>query len=136
MEKHSGEGKVVRFKSRLVTKGYSQRHGNDFEETFSPVVRFSSIQTLLALGIQKDMIVHQMDVVTAFFNGELYEEIYMQQPDGYQVSGKENLVCRLKKSLYRLKQAPSTGGSRGTSLSSVELPRIMPTKYRRLRIDT
>jgi len=92
LEKHSGEGKVVRFKSRLVTKGCSQRHGIDFEETFSPVVCFSSIQTLLALGIQNDMIIHQMDVVTAFFNGELYEEIYMQQPDGYQVSGKENLV--------------------------------------------
>jgi len=52
------------------------------------------------------MIVHQMDVVTAFLNGELDEEIYMQQPAGYQVSGKENLVCRLNKSLYRLKQAP------------------------------
>ena len=104
--KHNGEGKVVRFKSRLVAKGYSQRHGIDFEETFSPVVRFSSIRTLLALAMQKDMIVHQMDVVTAFLNGELDEEIYMQQPDGYQVSGKENLVCRLKKSLYGLKQAP------------------------------
>ena len=104
--KYNGEGKVERFKSRLVAKGYSQRQGLDFEETFSPVVRFSSIRTLLALAIQKDMIVHQMDVVTAFLNGELDEEIYMQQPDGYQVSGKENLVCRLKKSLYGLKQAP------------------------------
>ena len=97
--KHNGKGKVVRFKSRLVAKGYSQRHGIDFDETFSPVVRFSSVRTLLALAIQKDMIVHQMDVVTAFLNGELDEEIYMQQPDGYQVSGKENLVCRLKKSV-------------------------------------
>ena len=78
--KHNGEGKVVRFKSRLVAKGYSQRHGIDFEETFSPVVRFSSIRTLLALAVQKDMIVHQMDVVTAFLNGELDEEMYMQQP--------------------------------------------------------
>ena len=69
-------------------------------------MRFSSIRTLLALAIQKDMIVHQMDVVTPFLNGELDEEIYMQQPDGYQVSGKENLICRLKKSLYCLKQAP------------------------------
>ena len=69
-------------------------------------MRFSSIRTLLALAIQKDMIVHQMDVVTAFLNGELDKEVYMQQPDGYQVSGKENLICRLKKSLYCLKQAP------------------------------
>ena len=104
--KHNGEGKAVRFKSRLVAKGYTQKHGIDFEETFSPVVRFSSIRTLLALAIQRNLIVHQMDVVTAFLNGKLNEEIYMQQPDGYQVSGKKSLVCRLKKSLYGLKQAP------------------------------
>ena len=71
--KYDGEGKVERFKSRLVAKGYSQRYGIDFEETFSPVVHFSSIRTLLALAVQKDMIVHQMDVVTAFLNGELEE---------------------------------------------------------------
>ena len=87
--KYDGDGKVDRFKSRLVAKGYSQRYGIDFEETFSPVVRFSSIRTLLAHAIQRGMIVHQMDVVTAFLNGDLDEEIYMQQPDGYQVSGKE-----------------------------------------------
>ena len=107
--KYDGEGKVERFKSRLVAKGYSQRYGRygiDFEETFSPVVHFSSVRTLLALAVQKDMIVYQMDVVTAFLNGELDEKIYMQQPDGYQVSGKENLVYKLKKSLYGLKQAP------------------------------
>ena len=103
--KYNGEGEAIRFKSRLVAKGYSQRHGIDFEETFSPVVRFSSIRTLLALAVQKGMIVHQMDIVTAFLNGELQEEIYMQQPDGYQISGKESLVCRLKRSLYGLKQA-------------------------------
>ena len=103
--KYNGEGKVERFKSRLVAKGCSQRYGIDFEETFSPVVRFTSIRTLLALAVHKDMIVHQMDVVTAFLNGKLDEEIYMQQPEGYQISGKENLVCRLKKSLYGLKQA-------------------------------
>ena len=91
--KYNGEGKAVRFKSRLVAKGYSQKHGIDFEETFSPVVRFSSVRTLLALAVQKNMIVHRMDVVTAFFNGNLDEEIYMQQLDGYQVSGKGYLVC-------------------------------------------
>ena len=72
--KYNGEGKVEQFKSRLVVKGYSQRHGIDYEETFSPVVRFSSIRTLLALAVQKDMIVHQMDVATAFLNGELDKE--------------------------------------------------------------
>ena len=104
--KHDSCGKVDRFKGRLVAKGYSQQYGIDFEETFAPVVRFSAIRTLLAFAVNNNMIVHQMDVVTAFLNGELQEEIYMQQPPGYEVPGKENLVCKLKKSLYGLKQSP------------------------------
>ena len=103
--KHNSEGEVERFKCRLVAKGYSQWYGVDFEETFAPVVRFSSIRTLLAFAVNNDMIVHQMDVVTAFLNGELQEEIYMQQPPGYEVADGDKLVCRLKKSLYGLKQA-------------------------------
>ena len=91
--KYDGEGKAVQCKRRLVAKGYSQKYGIYFKETFSPVVGFSFVQTLLALAVQKNMIVHQMDVVTAFLNGKLDEEIYMQQPDGYQVSGKGNLVA-------------------------------------------
>ena len=102
--KYDGEGKIEWFKSRLVAKGYVQKYGVDFEETFSPVVRFGLICTLLALAIQKGMIVHQMDVVTAFLNRDLDEEIYMLQR--YRISGKEDHVCRLNKSLYGLKQAP------------------------------
>ena len=105
--KHDSRGRVERFKGRLVAKGYSQKFGIDFEETFAPVVRFSSIRTLLAFAINNNMTVHQMDVVTAFLNGELQEEIYMQQPPGYEVPGKERMVCKLKKSLYGLKQSPS-----------------------------
>ena len=97
---------MERFKGRLVAKGYSQKPGIDFEETFAPVVRFSSIRTLLAFAVNNNMVVHQMDVVTAFLNGELQEDIYMQQPPGYEVPGKEGLVCKLKRSLYGLKQAP------------------------------
>ena len=104
--KHRIDGRVERFKGRLVAKGYAQKYGIDYDETFSPVVRFSSIRALLAYAVQNDMLIHQMDVVTAFLNGTLSEEIYMQQPDGYVVSGKEHLVCRLKKSLYGLKQSP------------------------------
>ena len=104
--KHDSCGKVERFKGRLVAKGYSQKYGIDFEETFAPVVRFSSIRALLAFAINNNMSVHQMDVVTAFLNGELQEEIYMQQPAGYEIPGKEMLVCKLKKSLYGLKQSP------------------------------
>ena len=104
--KHTSDGKVERFKGRLVAKGYAQKYGIDYEETFSPVVRFSSIRSLLAFAVQNDMLIHQMDVVSAFLHGNLSEEIYMEQPDGYVIAGKENLVCRLKKSLYGLKQSP------------------------------
>jgi len=86
--KDDNEGQVERFKGRLVAKGYSQKYGIDYNETFSPGVRFSSIRTLLAYAVQRGIIIHQMDVVTAFLNGELNEEIYMKQPPGYIQPGK------------------------------------------------
>ena len=104
--KYGEQGEVERFRGRLVAKGYSQKYGIDYDEMFSPVVRFNSIRALLAYAVQKRMLIHQMDVVTAFLNGELEEEIYMQQPEGYVESGNENLVCKLKKSIYGLKQSP------------------------------
>lgn len=104
--KHHSDGRVERYKCRLVAKGYSQLYGADYDETFSPVVRFSSIRTLLSFAIQNNLHVHQMDVVTAFLNGHLEEEIYMEQPEGYIKPGEEHLVCKLKKSIYGLKQSP------------------------------
>ena len=104
--KHTSDGKVECFKGRLVAKGYAQKHGIDYDETFSPVVQFASIRALLAFAVQNNMLVHQMDVVTAFLNVELNEEIYMQQPSGYAIPGKERLVCKLNKSIYGLKQSP------------------------------
>lgn len=104
--KYDQQGKVDRFKGRLVAKGFSQKYGIDYDETYSPVVRFTSIRVLLAWAACKQMKAHQMDVTTAFLNGDLKEEIYMTQPDGYIQPGKEHLVCRLRKSLYGLKQAP------------------------------
>ena len=104
--KYDGAGQVERYKGRLVARGFSQKYGIDYDETFSPVARFSSIRTLLSYAVEKGMQVHQMDVVTAFLNGDLKEEIYMEQPPGYAQPGKENLVCKLQKSLYGLKQAP------------------------------
>lgn len=83
-------------------KGCAQRKGLDFEETFSPVVRYSSIRYLLALAAQLDLNISQMDAVSAFLQGELAEEIYMYQPEGYEESNK---VCKLRKSIYGLKQA-------------------------------
>ena len=104
--KHKSDGTVERFKARLVAKGYAQQPGIDYDETFSPVVKFQSIRVLLALAVQYDLQLNQMDVVTAFLNGNLEETIYMQQPDGYIQQGKELLVCKLNKSLYGLKQSP------------------------------
>ncbi len=89
-----------------MAKGYLQRYGIDYDESFSPVVRFSSIRAFLAYAIRSDMLVQQMDVVTAFLNGRLDEEVYMLQPDGYIESGNQHLICKLKKSLYSLKQSP------------------------------
>jgi hypothetical protein len=99
-------GQIERYKARLVAQGYSQRRGIDYEETFSPVVRFESVRTVIALSVHKNLIIHHLDVKTAFLNGELSEDVYMNQPTGFIENGKENYVCRLKKSIYGLKQSP------------------------------
>ena len=102
-EEHSSQ---PRYKARLVVKGFSQRKGVDFDDIFSPVVKMSSIRVVLAIAASSDLEIEQLDVKTAFLHGDLDKEIYMVQPEGFQVKGKENLVCRLRKSLYGLKQAP------------------------------
>jgi histone deacetylase 1/2 len=100
------DGSVDRYKARLVAQGFSQSPGVDYEETYSPVVHRSSLRALLSYGIERGMFIHQMDVVTAFLNGTLTEEIYMKQPDGFISPGNEDLVCKLNRSLYGLKQSP------------------------------
>ena len=104
--KFKSDGSVERFKSRLVAKGFSQKAGQDYDETFSPVVRFESIRSIVGFAVQNDMMLHQMDVTSAFLNGDLQEEVYMDQPEGFEVKGQEHLVYKLKRSLYGLKQAP------------------------------
>lgn len=103
--KLNSEGEVIKFKARLVAKGYSQVPGRDFSDTFSPVVKIKSIRILLALAMELDLKIHQMDITAAYLNGTLKEDIYMLQPEGMQQQGKEHLVCHLKKTLYGLKQA-------------------------------
>jgi len=136
--KYGSDGKIERFKARLVAKGYAQKYGIDYNETFSPVVRFSSIRALLAYAVQNDLLVHQMDVVTALLNGNLEEEIYMEQPDGYSHPGKEKLVSKLQKSLYGLKQSPrcwNTAFQEFMESSSNKVQPILVSMSRRLTMQ-
>ena len=90
----------------VVVKGCNQKESIDFNEIFSPVVRHTSIRVLLAFVALFDLELEQLDVKTTFLHGELKEEIYMEQPEGFIVPRKEHFIYRLKKSLYGLKQAP------------------------------
>ena len=103
--KRNGYGSKDRFKARFVAQGYSQVRGVDYEVVFSPVARYTSVRSLLALANAKDLEIHQMDVKTAFLNGSLDCEIYMSQPEGFVDPDRPNHVCKLKKSIYGLKQS-------------------------------
>ena len=94
------------YKARLVAQGYTQKFGTDYDEMFCPVVRMESLRALIALSVQFGLQLHQVDVTTAFLNGELEEEVYIQQPKGFVRTGEEHLVCKLRKSIYGLKQSP------------------------------
>ena len=103
--KRDSKGNIERYKARLVAKGFTQKDGIDYKETFSPVSKKDSLRIVMALVAHYDLELHQMDVKTAFLNGELEEEVYMDQPKGFETTGKENMVCKLKKSIYGLKRA-------------------------------
>nr|GEZ61993.1 zinc finger, CCHC-type [Tanacetum cinerariifolium] len=100
------DGSIDKYKARLVIKGFRQKEGIEFFDTYAHVARISTIRFLLALTAIHDIVIHQMDVKTAFLNGNLDEKIYMKQPEGFVMPEHESNVCKLKKSLYGLKQVP------------------------------
>ena len=110
--KKDPQGKIIKHKARLVAKGYAQRERVDFEEVYAPVARIETVRLMIALAAQKGWQIHHMDVKSAFLNGDLEEEVYVQQPPGFIAKGGSSKVLRLKKALYGLRQAPRAWNSR------------------------
>jgi hypothetical protein len=104
--KHVADGSIEKYKARSIARGFSQKEGIDYEETFAPVARYTSIRTIIALATKMKWKLHQMDVKTAFLNGVIEEEVYIEKPQGFEVEERKSYVCRLKKAFYGLKQAP------------------------------
>jgi hypothetical protein len=104
--KQSVNGEVEDYKARLVVRGFTQTYEVDYNESFEPVTKFTSIHCILTLVALENMEIHQMDMKITFFNGELEKEIYMEQLQGFMHQGGEHLMCKLHKSLYGLKQSP------------------------------
>nr|GEY05209.1 retrovirus-related Pol polyprotein from transposon TNT 1-94 [Tanacetum cinerariifolium] len=106
-KKRKADGTVDNYKARLVIKWFGQREGLDYFDTYSLVTRITSIRMILAIAVLKNLEVHQIDVKKAFLNGDLKEEIHMNQPEGFMAFGLESKLCRLVKSLYDLRKAPN-----------------------------
>ena len=91
--KYGADGSVEKYKARFVVKGYAQKEGIDYEETFAPVARYTSIRTVVSLAAQMGWEIHQMDVKTTFLNGEIEEEVYIEQPEGFETHERKSYVC-------------------------------------------
>ena len=104
--KHKADGTVERYKVRLVAKGYTQTYEVDYQETFSPVAKLSTVRVLLSLATNLDWPLHQFDVKNVFLHGDLKEEVYVELSSRYTTSTETKVVCKLQRALYGLKQSP------------------------------
>jgi hypothetical protein len=95
--KHATDGNVEKFKARFVARGFSQKQGIEYDEIFAHVARYTSIRIIISLATVFCWKIHQMDVKTSFLNGEVEQEVYMEQPEGFVIHGKEYHVCELRK---------------------------------------
>lgn len=103
--KTNADGEIVKHKARLVAQGFAQKYGLDYHETYSPVVKRKTIRLMLALGVEKGWSCEHVDVISAYINSDIKEEVYIEQPEGFAEGNKKKKVCRLKKCLYGLKQS-------------------------------
>jgi hypothetical protein len=111
-KKYKSDGSLDKYKGRLVAKGFKQRYGIDYGDTFSPVVKPATIRVVLSLAVSQGWSLRQLDVSNAFLHGHLEEDVYMKQPPGYEDRNFPGYVCKLDKALYGLKQAPRAWYSR------------------------
>jgi Reverse transcriptase (RNA-dependent DNA polymerase) len=101
--KYNSDGAIERYKARLIVKGYTQIYGLDYYETFAPVVKMNTVRILFSIAINHKWNLYQMDVKNIFLQSTLKEEVYMNLPLGHKHEGDPNLMCKLEKSIYRLK---------------------------------
>ncbi|KAI0978433.1 hypothetical protein GJ496_007837 [Pomphorhynchus laevis] len=102
--KYGKNGDVVKYRARLVAKGCAQIYGVDYFETYSPVVKLTTIRILIAVAVERNMLLHQTNISNAFLNSKLVEDIFMERPEGFIIN--PNKVCKLNRSIYGLKQSP------------------------------
>ena len=100
---HAADGSIEKYKAISVARGFTQKEGIDYDETFAHVARYITIRTIISLAVVFEWKLHQMDVKIAFLNGKIDEEVYIEQPEGFVTHGDKSHVCKLKKALYGLK---------------------------------
>jgi len=107
--KHGVDRSAEKYKAMFVARDFSQKEGVDYDEIFAPVSRYTTIHLIISLATSQGWSLHQMDVMTTFLHGSLKEEVYLEQPEEFKVQDQRTHVCKLKKALHGLKQAPGLG---------------------------